>query len=76
MFSFKHRYRIVSDSYLGYEAQIKRWWAPIWIQLGLTNTHATLELAKQQVADHRSGKSVRGLVTTINKRKIYLEWRD
>lgn len=29
---FKTCYRIVKDSYLGYEVQYKKWWFPFWIQ--------------------------------------------
>lgn len=33
---FKNRYRVVEDNYLGYEAQVKFWWFPIWwFQLSL-----------------------------------------
>lgn len=31
---FKNRYRVVGDAYLGYEAQVKFWWFPVyWFQL-------------------------------------------
>ena len=39
------RYRIVRDNYLGYECQIWRLWFPFWCQMGLTNTHHTIERA-------------------------------
>ena len=39
------RYRIVRDSYNGFECQKWRIWFPFWIQMGFTNTHPTLEKA-------------------------------
>lgn len=31
---FKHKYRVVADGYLGYEAQVKLWFLPIlWLQI-------------------------------------------
>lgn len=41
-----NKYRIVKDNYSGYEVQIKRWWFPIWLQVGLSNTHRTIEDAE------------------------------
>jgi len=48
---FKTRYRIVTDQYLGYEVQSRRWWFPFWIQCGdgrycYSNTHQTVDAAK------------------------------
>ena len=39
------KYRIVQDSYAGYECQVWRIWFPFWVQMNLTNTHSTLERA-------------------------------
>ncbi len=39
-------YRIVRDSYSGYEVQVREWWWPFWKQFGGTNTHRTLNAAK------------------------------
>ena len=39
------RYRIVKDNYNGFECQKWRLWFPFWCQMGLTNTHPTLERA-------------------------------
>jgi len=39
-------YRVVKDSYAGYEVQYRRWWFPIWIQVGV-NTWSTLDRAEQ-----------------------------
>jgi len=48
---FKTRYRIVTDRYLGYEVQSRRWWFPFWIQCRddryyCTNTHHSVDAAK------------------------------
>lgn len=47
----KNKYRIVRDSYCGYEVQVKRWWLPIWSAIGVrghfTNTHVSIEDAEQ-----------------------------
>jgi len=44
---FKDHYRIVEDTYLGYEVQKKRWWFPFWLEINFANTHTTLEKAKE-----------------------------
>ena len=41
------QYRIVRDGYLGYEVQVRRWWFPLWIQVGLSNTHQSIERAEK-----------------------------
>lgn len=43
----KRRYRVVRDNYLGYEAQHWRWWWPFWEQMGVYNTHSSLEDARE-----------------------------
>ena len=49
----KVQYRIVRDTYLGYEVQ-KRWWIfPLWRQVGVTNTFATRERAERFIEDDR-----------------------
>lgn len=40
------KYRIVRDSYLGYEVQVKTWWWPFWCQKGFTNTWKSIEEAR------------------------------
>ena len=42
---FKTKYRVVSDDFLGYEAQYRPWFLPFWQQLNGTNTHHTIEKA-------------------------------
>lgn len=48
------RYRIVRDNYAGYEVQSWRWWFPFWVQ-GTTNTHRTVERAKQYIEYKKNG---------------------
>ena len=38
-------YRIVTDEFNGYEVQCRRWWFPIWLQVGI-NSHRTIEEAR------------------------------
>ena len=52
---FKNKYRIVADRYAGYEVQIKRWWLPIWLQVGFVNTHITAERAERFAKAHAQG---------------------
>jgi hypothetical protein len=40
------QYRIVRDTYAGYEVQVRRWWFPFWVQLGFSNTHTSVERAE------------------------------
>ncbi len=42
---FKTKYRVVTDNYLGYEAQYKPWFLPFWQQLNEVNTHHIIERA-------------------------------
>lgn len=52
------RYRVVRDSYLGYEAQFKPWWFPFWLPCDRNsgksgiNSNSTIESARQLCADH------------------------
>ncbi len=41
------KYRVVTDTYLGYEVQIWRLWFPFWVQCGFCNTHHSIEKAKE-----------------------------
>ena len=49
---FKSKYRIVTDNYDGFECQHKRWWFPFWIQINYSNTHRTLEKARNFINDY------------------------
>ena len=51
-----NEYRIVADRWLGFETQIRRWWFPIWMQVGWTNTHRTEEGAELFARRHASPK--------------------
>lgn len=50
----KNEYRIVEDNYAGFEVQIRRWWFPMWRQVGV-NTHSTLERAEASAKGHARG---------------------
>lgn len=43
---FKTKYRIVTDTYAGYEVQLKFWWLPFYIQWKI-NTHSSPESAEE-----------------------------
>lgn len=46
----KNRYRVVTDAYAGYEAQVKYWWFPFcYFQIGI-NTFPSIERAQQFIA--------------------------
>ena len=42
------KYRIVTDKYAGYEAQVRRWYWPFWSQMSV-NTHKTIEQAREYI---------------------------
>lgn len=50
---FANKYRIVTDRYLGYEAQVRKWWLPWWIQLGYCNTFSSVEEAKKYINTYK-----------------------
>ena len=51
----KNEYRIVTDSWLGYEVQIRRWWFPLWLEID-TNTHPSIERAERFAERHAKEK--------------------
>lgn len=55
MIKFK-KYRIVRDNFAGYECQVWRLWWPFWCQMNITNTHRTIEQAKEFIENN--GKEV------------------
>lgn len=64
---FENKYRIVSDGYSGFEAQVKFWWFPfIWCQLsydGVTigiNTNRTINQAKVLINNHHQHNKMKG----------------
>lgn len=50
------KYRIVTDTYCGYEVQAKVWYWPFWYQVNFTNTHRTIEKAEEYAKQHAEGK--------------------
>lgn len=55
---FKYRYRIVTDSYLGFEAQCWRPWLPFWIPMSKgdysSNTSSTEKEAEEFISKKRT----------------------
>ena len=49
MKKFRKKYRIVYDTYCGYECQVWRWWFPFWCEMGISNTHTDIESAKEYI---------------------------
>jgi hypothetical protein len=47
-------YRIVTDTYSGYEVQIWRWWWPFWVMAG-ANTHPSLDRAEAWARKYSRG---------------------
>lgn len=52
---FKTKYRIVTDDYLGFEAQYKIWWFPFWFQCSI-NTRRTVKESEDYIAILRKPK--------------------
>lgn len=52
------QYRIVKDRYLGFEVQRRRWWLPIWLQVGV-NTHTSVLQAEQFIERQSRGGEVK-----------------
>jgi hypothetical protein len=48
-------YRICTDSWLGYEVQVRRWWWPFWVQADFSNTHPSIERAELWAERHAQG---------------------
>jgi len=49
---FKPKYRIIADTYAGYEVQVRKWYSPFYFQIGFTNTHITIEKATEFAKQH------------------------
>ncbi|AWM37081.1 hypothetical protein GobsT_50020 [Gemmata obscuriglobus] len=56
----KHKYRIVTDRYCGYEAQYKPWWSPFWLECFGVNTRRTIEASEQVARFHAEGLTREG----------------
>ena len=58
--NLKPRYRIVTDSYAGFEVQIRPWWYPFYTQCSekehCVNTHLTIESATEFIKEHAKGR--------------------
>lgn len=64
---FKTKYRIVTDKYAGYEAQVKYWYWPFWVMLYGCNTSLTIERAEGLIQTHRREREFRPkVVKNIN----------
>lgn len=55
----KKKYRIVTDRFCGYEAQVKYSWWPFWFQMcydgGWTNSHSSIEEAEEFIKQKHCG---------------------
>ena len=45
------KYRVVTDTYLGYEAQQWKWYFPFWVQVYYCNTGSTIEYSLKLIDD-------------------------
>lgn len=65
----KSKYRIVTDNYNGYEAQVKHWWFPfIWFQMfkcGWANSFATAEDAVSFIMKKRTKEKIGSVVRYV-----------
>ena len=73
---FKSEYRVVTDNYFGYAVQKRRWWWPIWIQCGFTNTHSSLEKAQKYIKKHRAGETHRPQCIPWTPPRTKEVWRE
>jgi len=55
---FKNKYKIVTDTSLGYNVQIKYWFLPWWLELSYYNSHISIESAKRMIEDHKNGTNI------------------
>lgn len=66
---FRTRYRIVTDSWSGFEAQYRPWWSPVWIAIPLgeysSNTSWTVEQAERVIQLHRDREPVGRVVKVV-----------
>ena len=56
--NMKTKYRIVTDKYAGYEAQVWRWYWPFWCEIWV-NTHKTIERARKYIDRKAVKRSVK-----------------
>ena len=61
----KRQYRIVTDSYAGFEVQKRLWYYPFWFEINdqnsfIANTHFSIEKAEELIKiDKNKGKVVK-----------------
>lgn len=48
------KYRIVKDTYSGFEVQIWRLWFPFWVQKDCINTYPSLERAIEAIEIYKT----------------------
>ena len=58
---FRTRYRIVKDDHLGFEAQFRYWWMPLYNELDWSNTHHSVDSAERMINNRKSGRVVKYL---------------
>lgn len=56
----KRKYRIVTDNYCGFEAQIKLRILPIWREIYYVNSSSSIEQARKLIEYHKQGLSKYG----------------
>ena len=59
-------YRIVTDKYLGFEVQSRRWWSPFWNQVDGCNTHWSIEIAEEFLRQYLTRRKPGKFVKFIN----------
>ena len=57
----KTKYRVVRDSYAGFEAQYRPWWSPFWFQCFGINTRGTVEGSEELCRLHARSKVVKAV---------------
>lgn len=48
------KYRVIRDNFSGYEAQVRYWFFPFWLECFGTNTTSSLEGSKKVIENHKS----------------------
>ena len=67
---FKTKYRIVTDTFCGYEAQYKLWWFPFWLQCFYVNSKYTLDDSILVANYHKKGLTYTGKSKTPKVIKV------
>jgi len=53
---FKTKYRVVTDTHLGYAAEYRNWYCPFWQEVATSNTHRTIEEALKMCKRYKEFK--------------------